>query len=180
MVTHDGDSQLPLARAVSTTDFKHDLQASRPTSSRPAHVPGGDKNYSRSAALRAGRAVGVTKIRRARAGRTTTTAPPSLPEGAAPEMAGEGKPRGPSLPGLRRRAATAGAGVGAQNVNSAPILRLGVGAAGAETVVGETRLRLGVAAAGAKTGAGATAGRPALTAVAAEKGDGSQATVTGK
>ncbi|CAB1104325.1 unnamed protein product [Ectocarpus sp. CCAP 1310/34] len=117
---------------------------------------------------------------RLRAGRTTTAAPPSLREGAAPEMAGEGKSWGPSLPGLRRRATTARAGVGAQNVNSAPIIRLGVGAAGAETVVGETRLRLGIAAAGARTGAGATAGRPALTAVAAEKGDGSQATATGK
>ncbi|CAB1105828.1 unnamed protein product [Ectocarpus sp. CCAP 1310/34] len=130
--------------------------------------------------LRAGRTVGVTKIRRPRAGRTTTAAPPSLREGAAPDMAGEGEPWGPSLPGLHRRAATAGAGVGAQNVNSAPILRLGVVAAGAETVVGETRLRLAIAAAGAKTGAGATAGRPVLTAVAAEKEDGSQATVTGK
>ncbi|CAB1116001.1 unnamed protein product [Ectocarpus sp. CCAP 1310/34] len=112
--------------------------------------------------LLAGRTVGVTKIRRPRAGRTTTAAPPSLRKGTVPEMAGEGKPRGPSLPDLRRRAATAGAGVGAQNVNSAPILRLGV------------------AAAGAKTGAGATAGRPAMTAVAAEKGDGSQTTETGK
>ncbi|CAB1108906.1 unnamed protein product [Ectocarpus sp. CCAP 1310/34] len=130
--------------------------------------------------LRARRTVGVTKMRRPRAGRTTTAAPPSLREGAAPEMAGEGNPWGPSLPVLRRRAATAGAGVGAQNVNSAPILRLGVGAAGAETVVGETRLHLGVAAAGARTGAGATVGRPVLTVVAAEKGDGSQATVTGK
>ncbi|CAB1103608.1 unnamed protein product [Ectocarpus sp. CCAP 1310/34] len=129
---------------------------------------------------RAGRTVGVTKIRRPRAGRTTTAAPPSLREGAASEMAGEGEPWGTSLPGLRRRVAIAGAGVGAQNVNNAPILRLGVGAAGAETVVGETRLRLGVAAAGARTRAGATAGRPALTAVAAEKGDGGQATVTGK
>ncbi|CAB1120598.1 unnamed protein product [Ectocarpus sp. CCAP 1310/34] len=127
--------------------------------------------------LRAERPAGVTKIRRPRAGRTTTAALPSLSEGAAPEMAGEGKPRRPSLPGLRRRAATAGAGVRAQNVNSAPILRLGVVAAGAETIVGETRLRLGVAAAGAKTGAGATAGRPALTAVAAQKEDVSQATV---
>ncbi|CAB1097529.1 unnamed protein product [Ectocarpus sp. CCAP 1310/34] len=130
--------------------------------------------------LRAGRTVGVTKIRRPRAGRTTTAAPPSLREGSASEITGEGKPWGTSLPGLRRRAATVGAGVGAQNVNSAPILRLGVGAAGAETIVGETRLRLGVAAAGARTGATATAGRPALTAVAAEKGDGGQATVTGK
>ncbi|CAB1099626.1 unnamed protein product [Ectocarpus sp. CCAP 1310/34] len=86
---------------------------------------------------RAGRTVGVTKIRRPRAGRTTTAAPPSLREGAAPEMAGEGKPWGTSLRGLRRRAATVGAGVGAQNGDSAPILRLGVGAAGAETVVGE-------------------------------------------
>ncbi|CAB1111441.1 unnamed protein product [Ectocarpus sp. CCAP 1310/34] len=127
--------------------------------------------------LRAGTTVGVTKNRRPRAGRTTTAAPPSLREGAASEITGEGGLWGTRLPGLRRRVAIAGAGVGAQNVNSAPILRLGVGAAGAETVVGETHLRLGVAAAGARTGAGAIAGRPALTTVAAEKGDGGQATV---
>ncbi|CAB1118336.1 unnamed protein product [Ectocarpus sp. CCAP 1310/34] len=91
--------------------------------------------------LKAVRAVGVTKIRRPRAGRTTTAAPPGLREGAASEITGEGKPWGTSLPGLRRRAAIAGAGVGAQNVNSTPILRRSVGAAGAETVVGETCLR---------------------------------------
>ncbi|CAB1096655.1 unnamed protein product [Ectocarpus sp. CCAP 1310/34] len=173
--TQDGGLQPPLARAASNNDFKHDLQAPRQASSRPAHGCGVDKDYSRSAAP-------ASKSWKNRWGDqdSTTAAPLSLREGAAPEMAGEGKPWGPSLPGLRRRAATAGAGVGAQNVNSAPMLRLGVGAAGAETVVGETRRRLGVAAAGARTGAGATAGRPALTTVAVEKGDGSQATVTGK
>ncbi|CAB1106088.1 unnamed protein product [Ectocarpus sp. CCAP 1310/34] len=126
---------------------------------------------------RAGGTVGATGIRRPRAGRTTTTASPSLREGAASEITGEGEPWGTSLRGLRRRVAIAGAGVGAQSDNSAPILRLGVGAAGAETVVGETRLRLGVAVAGARTRAGAIAGRPALTAVAVGKGDGGQATV---
>ncbi|CAB1109575.1 unnamed protein product [Ectocarpus sp. CCAP 1310/34] len=129
---------------------------------------------------RAGRTIGATGIRRPRAGRTTTTASRSLRVGAASEITGESEPWGTSLRGLRRRVAIAGAGVGAQSDNSGPILRLGVGAAGAETVVGETRLRLGVAVAGARTRAGAIAGRPALTAVAVGKGDGGQATVTGK
>ncbi|CAB1115660.1 unnamed protein product [Ectocarpus sp. CCAP 1310/34] len=125
---------------------------------------------------RARMTIGVTKVRRPRAGRPTTAAPTILREGAAPEMAGGGKPRGHSLPGLRRRAATAGARARMQNVTSAPSFRPGVVAAGAETIVRATRLRLGVAAVGARTGAGATAGRPALTAVAADQGDGSQAT----
>ncbi|CAB1119355.1 unnamed protein product [Ectocarpus sp. CCAP 1310/34] len=50
VVTQDGGLQLPLARAASNNNFKHDLQAPRQASSRPAHGSGGDKDYSRSAA----------------------------------------------------------------------------------------------------------------------------------
>ncbi|CAB1099306.1 unnamed protein product [Ectocarpus sp. CCAP 1310/34] len=182
VVTQDRGFQLPLARAASTNDSStiykppdRPLHALRMVLERTRTSVG-----RRLRCPRAGRTVGATGIRRPRAGRTTTTAPPILREGAASEITGDGEPWGTSLPGLRRRAAIAGAGVGAQNFNSAPILRLGVGAAGAEAGVGETRLRLGVAATGARTRAGAIAGRPALTAVAAEKGDGGQATVAGK
>ncbi|CAB1119116.1 unnamed protein product [Ectocarpus sp. CCAP 1310/34] len=177
VVIQEGGLQLPLSRAASTNDFKHDLQAPRQASSRPAHGSGEDKDLSRSAApvSKSWKNRWGDRDSTAKSGTDDHTAPPSLREGAASEITGEGEPWGTSLPGLRRRAAITGAGVGAQKVNSAPILRLGV--AGAETGVGETRLRLGVAAAGARTRAGAIAGRPALTAVAAEKGDGGQATV---
>ncbi|CAB1108853.1 unnamed protein product [Ectocarpus sp. CCAP 1310/34] len=50
VVTQEGGLQLPLARAASTNDFKHDLQAPRQASSRPAHGSGEDKDFSRSAA----------------------------------------------------------------------------------------------------------------------------------
>ncbi|CAB1097717.1 unnamed protein product [Ectocarpus sp. CCAP 1310/34] len=50
VVTQDGGLQLPLARAASNNDFKHDLQAPRQASPRPAHGSGGDTDYSWSAA----------------------------------------------------------------------------------------------------------------------------------
>ncbi|CAB1107135.1 unnamed protein product [Ectocarpus sp. CCAP 1310/34] len=50
VVTQDGGLQLPLARAASKNDFKHDLLAPRQASSRPAHGSGEDKDYSWSAA----------------------------------------------------------------------------------------------------------------------------------
>ncbi|CAB1104974.1 unnamed protein product [Ectocarpus sp. CCAP 1310/34] len=50
VVTQEGGLQLPLARAASTNDFNHDLQAPRQASSRPAHGSEEDKDFSRSAA----------------------------------------------------------------------------------------------------------------------------------
>ncbi|CAB1103669.1 unnamed protein product [Ectocarpus sp. CCAP 1310/34] len=50
VVTQEGGLQLPLARAASTNDFKHDLPAPRQASSRLAHGSGENKDFSKSAA----------------------------------------------------------------------------------------------------------------------------------
>ncbi|CAB1106574.1 unnamed protein product [Ectocarpus sp. CCAP 1310/34] len=106
-VTQDGGLQLSLARAASNNDFKHDLQAPRQASSRPARGSGGDKDYSWSAAP-------VSKSWKNRWGDRDSTAKSGTDDHRRPTQSSRGRGVGD----IRR-----GRDVGNQPIRSSPASR---------------------------------------------------------